>query len=176
MPGVTLGEIGRAQAARVAERFAGEELATIYSSPLERARETAAPIAVGSGRSVEIADGLNEIDVGEWTGCSFIELDRDPRWQAWNRERAVGVAPGGERMAAVQDRILAELEKLRRRHAGEAIVAVSHADVIKAAICGVLGLSLDRYHAFDVEPASIATLVLWHGGGKVLGINERCGA
>jgi broad specificity phosphatase PhoE len=176
MPGVSLGETGRAQAARVAERLSGARLAAVYSSPLERARETAEPIAAAAGVPVTVSAGLHEIDVGAWTGRSFVELDADPLWATWNTARADGQAPDGERMQAVQDRVLQELESFRRRHPGECVAAVSHADVIKAALCGVLGLSLDRYHAFEIEPASVSALVLWEGGGKVLGLNGRCGA
>ena len=174
MPGVSLGETGRAQAACVAERLTGERLAAVYASPLERARETAEPIAATVATSVEIAAGLNEIDVGEWTGRSFAELESDPRWSAWNTQRDRGEAPGGERMQAVQQRAFRELETMQTRHPGERVAAVSHADVIKAAICRVLGLSLDRYHAFEIEPASVSTLVLWDGGGKLVTLNERC--
>jgi probable phosphoglycerate mutase len=176
MPGVSLGETGWAQAAQVAKRLSREQLAGIYSSPMERARETAEPIAAAANASLTIAPGLDEIDMGEWTGRSFAELDPDPRWNAWNAERASGEVPGGERMQAVQDRAMTELENLRCRHPGGRVAAVSHADVIKAAICRVLGLSLDRYHAFEIEPASISSLVLWHGGAKVLHLNELCAA
>ena len=175
MPGVSLGERGRTQAARLAERLSREQLAAVYASPLERAQETARPIGAAAGLTVETAADLNEIDVGAWTGRSFAELDPDPRWGSWNADRARGRAPGGEAMQAVQDRILGELNAIRLRHPGERVAAVSHCDVIKAAICGVLGLSLDRYHAFEIEPASISTLVVWDGGGKALSLNERCG-
>lgn len=175
MPGVSLGETGRSQAARVAESLSGQRLAAVYSSPLERAQETAAPIAAAAGLAVETAAELNEIDVGDWTGRSFAELDPDPRWQRWNAGRAQGEAPGGEAMHAVQDRVMRELDAIRLRHPEARVAAVSHCDVIKAAICGVLGLSLDRYHAFEVEPASVSAIVLWDGGGKVLSLNERCG-
>jgi broad specificity phosphatase PhoE len=176
MPGVNLGETGRGQAARVARRLSGEGLAAVYTSPLDRSRETAEPIAAAAGVRLQVAAGLNEIDVGEWTGRSFAALEPDPRWRTWNAERSLGEAPGGERMQAVQDRVTGELEILRRRHPGARVAAVSHSDVIKSALCAVLGLSLDRYDAFEVEPASISAIVLWDGGGKVLGINERCAA
>jgi probable phosphoglycerate mutase len=175
MPGVTLGEVGRRQAGDVARRLSTENLAAVYTSPLERARETAEPIAEASGLAAVGMSGLNEIDIGEWTGRSFAELAPDPHWQAWNAERAKGRAPGGEAMSGVQDRVYDELEGLRRSHPGGRVAAVSHADVIKAGICRVLGLSLDRYHAFEIEPASVSTIVRWEGGGTVVSLNERCG-
>lgn len=176
MPGVSLGVVGRRQAEQVASRFSREDLAAICSSPLDRARETAGPIAAASSLSVEVAHGFNEIDLGEWTGRTFGELEPDPRWQSWNSARALGQAPGGERMQAVQNRVVGALEDIRLGYQGRRVAAVSHADVIKAAICAIIGLSLDRYHAFEVEPASVSSVALWEGGGKVLTLNERCGA
>ena len=176
MPGVSLGERGRVQAARVADRLSREGLSAVYSSPLDRALQTAEPLAEIAGLAVDIRAGLNEIDLGEWTGRSFAELEGDPRWHSWNGKRALGEAPGGERMQAVQDRVLHELESVRLGHSGGRVAAVLHADVIKAALCGVLGLSLDRYDAFEIEPASVSSVVLWNGGGKVVTLNERCGA
>jgi broad specificity phosphatase PhoE len=173
MPDVTLGPAGRAEARRVAERLSGEEIAAVFSSPLERALETAEPIAVAHRLPVQHDDGLHEIDCGEWTGRSFEALQGDERWHAWNRSRAEGCPPNGEPMRAVQARVSAALDRWRRGYAGRAIVAVSHSDVIKALACQVLGLSLDRYHAFEIAPASVTTFVAWEGGGKIVAMNER---
>lgn len=172
MPGVPLAEAGRAQAERVASRLAGEAIAALYSSPMERARETAEPIARALGLEVETCEALNEIEFGDWTGLSFDGLDADPRWHAWNRGRADGCPPGGEPMAAVQERACREVETWRGRHPDAAVVAVSHADVVKAVVCRFLGLSLDRHDAFEIGPASLTTLVAWEGGGKVMRLNE----
>jgi probable phosphoglycerate mutase len=172
MPEVSLGAEGRGQAARLAGRLAGERAAAIYSSPLERALETAAPIATALDRDVQLAAGLTEIDVGEWTGRSFDELHADERWHRWNREREAGGPPGGEPMREVQARALRQVEEWRLAYPAQAVIAVSHSDVIKTIVCGVLGLSLDRYHAFEIVPASVTRLVVWPGGGKILALNE----
>lgn len=170
--GVGLGAVGRAQAAALARRLAREPVAAVYASPLERARETAQPVAERLGLAVEIAPELQEIDFGAWTGRSFVDLARDGRWEVWNRERASACPPGGETMAAVQDRVASGLERWRASHPDACVVAVSHADVIRALVCRVLGLSLDRYHAFDIAPASVTTLVAWADGAKVSSLNE----
>lgn len=172
MPGVRLGEIGGAQARRLAERLARERISAVYASPMERARETAAPVAERLGLAVEIAPELNEIDFGHWTGARFAELEHDESWQRWNRERAVARPAGGEAMSAVQDRAAAGLARFQASHPESGVVAVSHADVIRALVCRVLGLSLDRYDAFEISPASVTTLVAWEGGAKVLSLNE----
>lgn len=172
MPGVHLGEAGRAEAASVAARLGRERIVAVYSSPLERARETAETVAQALGLPVLVSEALNEIDCGAWTGQSFDDLSLDERWQGWNRSRAAGQAPGGESMRAVQQRIAFALANWSEEHRGAAIVAVSHSDVIKALVCRVLDLSLDRHGSFEISPASVTTLVTWERGGKVLSLNE----
>jgi probable phosphoglycerate mutase len=176
LPNVSLGEAGRAEVARVAGLVSGWPVTAVYSSPLERARDTAAPVAEALDLDVRVEDSLNEIDFGEWAGASFQALDGDPRWHVWNRERAAGSPPGGEPMAAVRERAAAQVARWREDHADETVLAVSHADVIKAFVCDVLDLSLDRHGAFDIDPASVTTLVAWEGGGKVVRLNERAPA
>ena len=110
MPGVRLGEEGRAQARRLADRLSRERVAAIHTSPLERARETAAPIAETFKLTPEMCETINEIDVGEWAGREFAMLGDDPRWAAWNSARGVTRAPGGETMLDVQARVIGHLE------------------------------------------------------------------
>ena len=172
MAGVRLGEEGRAQAERLAVRLSRESVAAVQSSPLERARETAEPIARQFGLGVEVADAMNEIEVGEWSGTPFDELRDDPRWTLWNSARSVTRAPGGETMLEVQARTLAHMETLRARFADQGVVIVSHADVIKAALAYCLGLSLDGLQRFDIAPASLSTVVIGDWGAKVLSVNE----
>jgi probable phosphoglycerate mutase len=172
MPGVRLGEEGRAQAERLAARLSRETVAAVQASPLERARETAEPIARHFGLGVEVADAVNEIDVGAWTGTPFDELRDDPRWTLWNSARSLTRAPGGETMIEVQARTVAHMEALRARFADRGVVIVSHADVIKAALAYCLGLSLDGLQRFDIAPASLSTVVIGDWGAKVLSLNE----
>ncbi len=174
MPGVTLGAAGHAQAAALAARLRGCGATAVLTSPLERARETAAPIAAALGVVGEAVADLNEIDFGAWTGCRFDALAGDPLWHSWNAARAAGRAPGGETMAAAQGRVTGLLAALAARDCDA--VLVSHCDVIRAAVLGVLGLSLDAYDRIDIAPASLTTLALWPGGGKVVTLNETVGA
>jgi broad specificity phosphatase PhoE len=175
MPGVRLGPEGRAEAERLAERLARVDIAAVQSGPLERTRETAEPVAARLGLGVEVADGLDEIEVGAWTGTPFDELRDDPRWTLWNAARSVTRAPGGETMIEVQARVLAHVEALRARFPDRAVVLVSHADVLKAALAHWLGLSLDSLQRFDIAPASLSTVAVGDWGAKVLSLNERAG-
>lgn len=172
MPGVSLGKAGRADAGRLATRLLRENVASVQSSPLERARETAEPIAEGLGLAVEVSPALVEIDFGAWTGRPFKDLDRDPRWTTWNTARSVARPPGGETMLEVQARMVGHVETTRAAHPDAAIVLVSHGDVIKAALAYYLGLSIDSWMRFEVSPASVSTLVVGDWGAKVLRLNE----
>jgi len=172
MAGVGLGERGRAEAERVAGRLKDEGLAAVYSSPLERTQQTAAPIAEAAALPVQTAEDLIEIDFGDWTGADFQSLDADPRWATWNAERAVARPPGGESMLEVQVRLRRWLDEVRRRHPDHKVAAVSHSDAIKAVLAHALGLSLDQHHRLEVSPGSVSVLVVGDWGVKVQSINE----
>ena len=172
MQGVRLSEDGRAQARRLAERLAADPIASVQASPLERAVETAEPIAVRLGQAVERSDALLEIDFGAWTGTPFAELDQDPRWAAWNGARPVSRPPYGETMLEAQGRIVVAMEALRSLHRERAVVLVSHSDVIKAALLYHLGLPLDAYGRIEIDTASISTLVVGDWGAKLIRLNE----
>lgn len=172
MPGVGLGEAGRAQAEALARRFAGAAVDAVWTSPLQRARETAAPIAERLGSAARVSDALCEIDFGAWTGQGFDALRDDPRWRRWNEARGGERPPGGESMAEAQARALGAVGRARREHPDGGVVFVSHGDVIKAALAGILGLPLDAHARFDISPGSVSALAVWDGGGKVLSMNE----
>jgi probable phosphoglycerate mutase len=176
MPGVSLGTVGREQARRLAQRLANENVASVQSSPLERARETAEPIATRAERPLEFNDGLMEIEFGAWTGRTFAELGPDPLWAGWNASRSVARPPNGETMLEAQARVVGSMDRLRRTYEGQAVVLVSHADVIKAALLYYLGLPIDAYTRFDIETASISTVAVGDWGSKVIRLNERVAA
>jgi broad specificity phosphatase PhoE len=171
-PGIRLGADGQAQAARLAQRLKRESFEAIYASPLERAEETAAAISTASHVPVERAEALNEVDFGSWSNKSFDELDRDPAWRRWNEWRSLARTPAGETMLDVQRRVIDLLLRLRDRKPDAVAVLVSHADVIRAAIGHVLGLSIDSLQRFEISPGSVSTLLLGDWGGRLLSLNE----
>jgi probable phosphoglycerate mutase len=171
MAGVSLSEKGRAEAGRVAARLARETAGAVVTSPTARAVETAEAIGARLGLVPESVPALDEIAFGAWTGMSFEELDHDPGWRNWNAARAVARPPGGETMLEVQARAVGFVEG--RRHETEgAIVLVSHADVIKVTVAYYLGLPVDSWHRFDIDPASVTTLVVGDWGARVVRLNE----
>lgn len=173
MAGVCLGETGRAQALRVANHMAPEPLAVICCSPRERTLETAKPIAIAcSPDTITICQELDEIDFGVWSGKTFEELSQDADWRVWNSRRQQARTPGGETMLDVQQRVISLMQHLRERYRNQSVALVSHADVIKAAVCKVLGLPLGDCFRFDIDPASITTVVSGDWGSKLIRLNE----
>lgn len=170
-PGVRMGEAGLTQAAAVGRRLAGAGVTTVFTSPLERTRQTAGAVAAICGASLVEEPALLEIDFGEWSGRAFGELDDDPRWREWNARRDEVRAPGGETMDEVAARLDGWLRGLAGR--GGAVVGVSHGDVIKAAVGLATGLSMRNHHRFEISPGSITTLSVDDGGDlKLLTMNE----
>lgn len=174
MDGVSLSEDGKAEAARTAERLAGENLSALYVSPMDRARETAEPIAAATGLEPRQEPDINEIDFGAWSGKRFEELHGDPQWDVWNRDRSHARAPGGEAIWEVQSRAVRWIERIVAEHPEQAVCAVSHGDVIKSLLCHALGLSLDFTQRFEVSPASVSVIAAGDWGLKVHSINEVC--
>lgn len=168
-----LSEAGSEQAQALARWLAAGRIDAVQTSPVRRARETALAIAASAGLVAEVAPPLDEIDFGEWSGRRFAELEADPRWAEWNQRRGKAAAPGGEPMLAVQHRVLAHLRRVARDAAGRVVAMVTHADVIRAAVAGVLGLALDHILAFDIDPASITRIGAGQWGERLLTLNER---
>jgi probable phosphoglycerate mutase len=171
-PGIALSGAGAGESAELARRLGGEGLSAVYASPLERALGTAEPIAAAAGVALRPAEDLQELDYGDWSGRSFDALEEDPAWRAWNADRAHRRPPSGETLVELQCRVARWLDHARTRHPGERIAAVSHAEPIKVALAWVLGAPFDALARFEVDPASISTVVGGDWGFKVLGINE----
>jgi probable phosphoglycerate mutase len=171
MPGVPLSPEGQAQAERLGDRFAGQDIAAVVTSPVQRAMETAAPLAARLGRAPAKEAGFAEIDFGDWTGLRFDALANDPAWHVWNRLRSFTCCPGGESMHCAQSRALAALHGLEASHCGETVAVVSHADIIKSLLAAALGVSLDHLHRLRIDPASVSTLVVFGDDLRVDRVN-----
>lgn len=171
--GVRLSPAGCRQAEELAAWFADKAIDVVQSSPRERARDTAAPIAAALGLTVDIVPALDEIDFGAWTGCAFDALAGDPRWQDWNSARGQARAPGGETMVEAQQRVVGHIERLRELLDGDGAVLVSHCDVIRAALLYFLRLPVDAYSQLDVPPGSVSTVELDGASATAVEVNER---
>jgi probable phosphoglycerate mutase len=170
--GLHLSDEGRAQARAVADRLAAlGEIHAVYTSPLERTRETAAPIAAARGLRPRVERGLIECEYGEWTGQELKALQKLPEWKTVQRYPSGFRFPGGESFAEMQTRIVDTIERLRHAHSGQTIVAVSHADTIKAATAAALGTPLDLFQRIVISPCSITAIAYSDTGPMVLTVN-----
>jgi broad specificity phosphatase PhoE len=167
---ISLSEAGRREAERLADRLAGMPLAAIFTSPRPRAFETAAIVAARHAVAVEVADELDEIDFGRWTGRAFEALADDPDWHRWNAARGTAATPAGETMASATERAVRRIEAAAQQ---APVLCVSHCDIIRGVVAHYLGLDADRLLRFDVDPASLTTVHLDDGGGRIVALNER---
>lgn len=172
-PGVHLDEAGRTQAAATAARLAHHPVAAVYSSPLERTMDTAEIIAATLGTTVEVRPGLGETDYGDWTNRSLEELRAEDLWKVVQATPSRVTFPGGESLRGSQARMVDALEAIAAAHDDDAlVVAVSHADPIKAALAHFLGMPLDCFQRLAVEPASVSVVALGAGRAPaVLAVN-----
>ncbi len=176
--GLHLSDEGRDQAEQVAERIgtlaAGKHAGpvAVYASPLERTTETARPIAKRLGLRVRADRGLLECDFGEWTGAKLTDLAKKPEWTTVQRNPSGFRFPGGESFLEMQTRMTSALARLIARHPGETVVAVSHADPIKAVVAQAAGTPLDLFQRLTVAPCSVSAIAYTGGGPFVLTVNS----
>lgn len=171
-PGVCLNETGKTEAQRLAERLRGITLQAIYSSPLERALETAETIARIMKLEVNRNSAFNEVDFGHWTGKSFETLSSDERWQRFNSDRSTTRIPGGESFLEVQTRIVTDLERISAQRKHERVAIVSHADVIKAAVGYFTATPIDLLQRIEISPCSVSIVAIDNGTARLLTINH----
>lgn len=170
-PGVHLNAEGRRQADLVAQTLKDLPIKAVYSSPLERAVETAQPLAALLGLEVGVRPGLMEVDFGVWVGKTLKQMKRMRLFKDIMEQPAAVQFPGGETFSAAQERICSELEALNTLHGEDDLVAVfSHADVIRLAAAAYLDMPLNRFQRLSAEPTSITTLHLPAVGMPRLGM------
>jgi probable phosphomutase (TIGR03848 family) len=172
MPGVHLNREGQIQAEQLVERLAHLPIEAVYSSPLERAQETARPLAGRLDLPLLIAEEMNEIDFGEWTGKSLQVLKPAPRWGWFNSFRSGTRIPSGEMMLEAQTRAVTFMDRLREEHRDGCIALVGHGDVIKAAVAYYLGVPLDLFGRIEIHPASVSVIRINDYGPQVLKVND----
>lgn len=172
-PGLDLTDLGRIQAGAAARRLTTvKKVSAVYASPLERTKQTAAPIAKALGLRVRVAKGLVECEFGEWTGRKLDELRKLPEWRAVQSTPSQFRFPGGESFTEMQVRVVGELERLTNLHRGETIVCVSHADPIKAAVAHYSGTHLDLFQRIVISPCSLTPILVGAGAPVVLAVNS----
>ena len=171
-PGVHLNELGRRQAERLVERLGGVRIDTIVSSPLERCRETAAPLAKARGRAVDVGRAWIEVGYGEWTGRSISQLRRTKLWRRVMFAPSNVRFPGGESLLEVQARAVDASFDIAARHARGTVLVVSHADVIRLLVAHLAGMHADHLQRLSIDTASITAVSISDGFPRLLTVNE----
>ncbi|MDQ4125881.1 MAG: histidine phosphatase family protein [Actinomycetota bacterium] len=175
MPDVHLTDEGRAQADAAAELLSTMNLEAVYSSPIDRTRETAAAIAARHGLPVRTRRTLGEVEYGKWTNRSFKVLSRQKLWSVVQRWPSAVRFPEGETLREVQSRALAEVEKITEQHPNAMVCIVSHADVIKLVLAHYLGIHIDLFQRIVIAPASVSGVRLTGDGPRILSMNVSPG-
>jgi broad specificity phosphatase PhoE len=172
LPNVHLNEQGRVEAQHVANALSAAGIERIFSSPLERAVQTAEPTAQLLGLKIEIAPEILEIDFGDWTGRPVPELDQVPAWKNFNLYRSGTRIPNGETMLEAQARMVGFVEKLQRANPNQTVALFSHGDPIKSVLAYYLGIPLDLFTRIEISPGSYSILRLQPWGPQIVAINR----
>jgi ribonuclease H / adenosylcobalamin/alpha-ribazole phosphatase len=169
--GVWLSATGRLEATALMQALMWAPLTAVYSSPLERAVETATPLADDHGLRVRTSDALTEVDFGDWTGRAIMDLAHDPGWQSFNQSRARARPPRGEAIADVQRRIVEMLLALSLGHPGEIVACVTHAELIRCAVAAFRGTTLDDVMGIEISPGRVTPVGLTAAVRRVFAID-----
>jgi probable phosphoglycerate mutase len=174
IPGVHLNEHGQKQAQQIASVFAKAPIKAIYSSPLERAMETAEPLAQALGLPVKPAPGLIELGYGEWEGKTLKQLSRLKLWKVVQNKPSEMRFPRGESFVEVQNRAVAEAERIAAEHEEKDLVACfSHGDIIRLLMAHFLAVPLDEFQRLASNTASISVVfVPKKGRPYVMHVNQ----
>jgi probable phosphoglycerate mutase len=175
--GLHLNDEGREQVRALVAALHDVPLAAVVSSPLERTRETAEPIARDHGLELILLDDVIEYGVGKWTGIAFTALDGHDEWRRFNDLRSLTRPPGGELMLDVQARAVAALLRLHEQFPSTTVAVVFHGDVIRAVLLYVLGMPVDFLHRIEISPGRISIMDLGPDSVRVLQVNgDTCSA
>ena len=170
--GLHLSELGKEQASKVATNLSMlDNVTAVYASPMERTLETAKPIASAFGLKVQRNRGLIEADFGKWTGRKLSDLRKLSDWEIVQKNPSLFRFPDGESFIEIQSRMVESITRISDKHRGEIVIAVSHADTIKAFLTAMLGTPLDLFQRLHISPCSVSPVILGNGSPFVLAVN-----
>jgi probable phosphomutase (TIGR03848 family) len=174
LPDIHLNKNGLEQAKAIAEILKASPIKAIYSSPLERAVETAEPLSEALGLAIQLRPGLLDTDVGDWEGQSLKNLRKLPVWKQVQEQPSQVRFPGGESFLETQERLVREIDQLRKPHKPkDMLVVVFHADPIKLVLAHFLGLPLDNFQKLSVAAGSVSILTVGKSGGMLVALNLK---
>src|SRR5688572_7059938 len=164
---------GMQQAAAMARSLSSNRELVIVASPRRRSQQTAAAIAATTDAEIVTSHDIDEVDFGEWSGRTFMQLADDPDWRRWNEQRSSARTPAGESIADIQARVLRHLRQLRDDHPGRLIAIVTHAEVIRSVVLHWLEASIDGYYRLVISPASWTRVSIGDWGVRIESINQQ---
>lgn len=170
--GVHLNMEGKLQAKELGERLSSLSISLVCTSPLERAVETATPVAESHGLKPVVVEEFLEVDFGTWTNLSFEELRNEKDFNNFNSFRSCTPAPGGEYMLQAQLRMVTKLQKLSLEHTGKTIAVVSHGDLIRATLAYYAGIHLDLFQRIEISPASVSIVEVYADSARIVLMNH----
>ena len=160
-PGVHLNEKGRRQAQAVAEALKDVPLKAIYSSPMERAMETAQPLADLSKLAIQVENGLIEIDFGKWQGKTIKQLRRMKLWKTVQTDPQNMRFPDGKSFVEAQTRLVASLEALNQQYEEKDVIACfSHSDSIRLLVAHYLAMPINAFQRISIQPTSLSVIMI----------------
>lgn len=174
--GIGLDHRGRAQSDRLARRFDGVKLTAVYSSPLERCVQTVEALAAAQGRKLELREGLIEMDAGTWTGKPLRRLRQLKAWHEVQTSPATFRFPQGESFQEARNRVVAEIERIAKRHRHGRVAVATHGDIVRLLLNHYSGAELDAFQRMVADTASVSVLALGGGRAAVLLVNDTVGA
>jgi broad specificity phosphatase PhoE len=164
---------GYQQARRTGQALADQPLSAVYSSPLLRARQTAEAIAAPHALSVELVQDLIEVDVGQWEGRSWDEIEKtDPEaYRLFTTDAGVHPYLGGENLGTVQARVIPALRQLMAHNLGRLVLAVGHNCVNRVYLAHLLGMPLAHYRSVPQDNCGLNLVRYRHGRVKLVTLN-----
>ena len=175
LPGIHLNERGQKQAEALGEALKGVPLTAIYSSPLERAMETAAPVARGRKLEIISEPDLMDTNIGSWQGRSLKVLRLTKLWRIVQNAPSRFRFPDGESFVESQTRYVGALERIIKKHnkPQDIVAGVFHADPIKLAVAYFLGMPLDHFQRLSCDTGSLTALYASDSGANLIKLNQR---
>lgn len=169
LPDVHLNARGQEQATRLADQLKNLPIGALYSSPLERAVETAQPLAAALGLPVQLAPGLLEVNYGQWQGRTYSSLRRLKLWKTVHETPAEVCFPDGETLVAVQQRAITQIESLLT---ADVVACFSHGDIIRLLMAHYLDMHINSFQRLVIFPASVSAVHLSEKRPVVLCVNQ----
>jgi probable phosphomutase (TIGR03848 family) len=172
--GIHLNARGREQAKAISDKLDKRRIGAIFSSPLERALETARPLSESSGIPISPHSGLIETNYGAWQGRPYKQLEKLKLWKTIHTTPSQVTFPAGESFIAAQQRIVASLEEIASGMGkDDTAICFSHCDPIRMAVAYFLNMALDDFQRLSIDPGSLSILVLSDGKPHLGAINYQ---